>query len=64
MPDRRIRALREKLDRLLDTTRQLEREIAQALKDTEGETSRDMPARPVNRRVAKGPRRKSRKKAY
>lgn len=63
MPDRHIRALREKLDCLLDSTRKLEGEIARALK-TSSEASDDKPAKEVNRRVAKGPRRKSRKKMY
>jgi hypothetical protein len=64
MPDRHIRALREKLDRLLDTTRKLEGEIADALKKSASDASSDKPAKPVNRRVAKGPRRKRQKKVY
>lgn len=60
MPDRHIRALREKLDRLLETTRKLEGEIKQALK-TSSDASGDTPAHAVHRRAA-GPRPKSRKK--
>lgn len=61
MPDRHIRALRDKLETLLKTTRKLEREVAQALKKSAVKDSDDTPAAtPTKRRVTKAARRTSR----
>ena len=60
MPDRHVRALRDKLERLLETTRKLESEIAAALKDS---SSAQKPVKRLERGVAAGPRKRKRAKA-
>jgi hypothetical protein len=61
MSERKTRALRDKLERLIQSTRKIEQEISNALKKS---ADGDKPAKPVNRRVAKGPRRTKRLKTY